>query len=142
MTRSDRIARERAPRADSVLIVDDNQDLRELYAAYFEAAGFRVATATDGVTGFAEAVTGHPDVIVTDLSMPHVDGWEMTRRLKSDPRTRHVPIIACTGRVLGSSAERALEAGCDAYVIKPFLPDDLLREARRALARHTRRRSA
>ncbi len=126
-----------------ILIVEDNGDLRELYSTYFTSQGFRVQTASDGHIALAHAVERTPDLIVTDLSMPHLGGWEMTRRLKHDPRTAHIPVIACTGHILGNSAEGALDAGCDAYVVKPCLPEDLLREARRLLARSpTRRRSA
>jgi CheY-like chemotaxis protein len=68
-----------------------------------------------------------------DLMMPRLDGWEAIRRLKRDWRTRRIPIIACTGHVIGSSAERALDAGCDGYITKPCLPADLLAEIRRVL---------
>ena len=126
-----------------ILIVEDNGDLRELYSTYFTSQGFRVQTASDGQIALAHAVQCPPDLIVTDLSMPHLGGWEMTRRLKHDPRTALIPVLACTGRTLGISAESALDAGCDAYVVKPCLPEDLLREARRLLDRSlARRRSA
>lgn len=126
-----------------ILIVEDNDDLRELYSIYFTSQGFRVQTASDGQIALVHAVECRPDLIVTDLSMPHLGGWEMTRRLKHDPRTAHIPVLACTGRTLGISAESALDAGCDAYVVKPCLPEDLLREARRLLDRSpARRRSA
>ena len=136
-------ASERRPPAPLILFVDDNGELRDLYAAYFVLEGFRVGTASDGATGFIQAVESQPDVVVADLSMPHVDGWEMTRRLKRNPRTAHIPVIACTGRAYGGSAERALDAGCDAYVVKPYFPEDMIAEVRRQLAhRATRRRSA
>lgn len=137
--------RQRRPeqRPPLVLVIDDNGDLRDLYATYFKAAGYRVDTASDGISRLAHARQESPDVIVADLSMPHLDGWEMTRRLKNDPRTTRIPIIAVTGLTLGGSAERALDAGCDAYVVKPCLPQDLLDETRRRLAaRSARRRSA
>jgi CheY-like chemotaxis protein len=134
----------RDPRSETppplVLVVDDNGDLRDLYATYFLTAGFRVDTASDGISGLALARLDAPDVIVADLSMPHLDGWEMTRRLKNDPRTSRIPIVAVTGRTFGGSAERALDAGCDAYVLKPCLPDALLREARRLLGGGVQRR--
>jgi two-component system cell cycle response regulator DivK len=126
----------------ALLIVDDNRDMRELYAEYFVAKRFDVETAIDGREGAQGAVLSLPDIIVTDLSMPHLDGWAMIRRLKADARTAHIPIIACTGQVLDASAERALDAGCDAYLVKPCLPEDLLREIRRVLARHSGRRTA
>ena len=126
-----------------ILIVEDNGDLRELYSTYFTFHGFRVQTASDGQIALAHAVECTPDLIVTDLSMPHLGGWEMTRRLKNDPRTAHISVIACTGDALGTSAERALDAGCDAYVVKPCLPEDLLQETRRLLERSpASRRSA
>jgi two-component system, cell cycle response regulator DivK len=127
----------------TLLIVEDNRDMRELYETYFVAKGFGVETASDGRQGFDSAIQRSPDLVVTDLSMPHVDGWEMIRRLKNDLRTAHIPIIACTGQILGGSAERALDAGCDAYVLKPCLPEALLRETRRVLANHpSQRRTA
>lgn len=114
--------------------------MREIYETYFVVKGFSVETATDGREGFNSAVRRPPDIVVTDLSMPHLDGWEMMRRLKTDPRTAHIPLIACTGQVLGRSAERALDAGCDAYLVKPCLPEDVLREIRRVLATDASRR--
>ena len=132
-----------APARALILIVEDNDDLRNLYASYFLSRGFRVATASDGALGFAEALRTQPAAIVTDLLMPHVDGWEMTRRVKNDARTAHILVIACTGRAYGGAAERALDAGCDAYVLKPCLPEDLVWETERALARRAaHRRSA
>jgi len=124
-----------------VLIVEDNHDLRELYSMYFTSQGFLVDTASDGHSALAHALERRPDLVVTDLSMPHLGGWEMTRRLKQEPSTAHIPVIACTGHLL-ASPESALDAGCDAYVLKPCLPEDLLREARRLLARSAQRRSA
>jgi CheY-like chemotaxis protein len=103
---------------------------------FFTAKGFRVITAADGPTALLAARTERPDVIVMDLSLPHMDGWEATRRLKRDPRTEHIPIVACTAHVLGRSCERAVDAGCNAYLTKPCLPIELFAEVRRVLARH------
>src|SRR5258708_23077548 len=99
---------------------------------YFVSQGFCVETASDGQSALDRALERRPDLIVTDLSMPHLGGWEMTRRLKQEPQTAHTPVIACTGHLL-ASPESALEAGCDAYLLKPCLPQDLVREARRLL---------
>jgi CheY-like chemotaxis protein len=118
-----------------VLIVDDDQDQRDMYSRYLTSRGFPVLLATHGGEAVELARQTRPDVIVMDLSMPHVDGWEATRRLKRDSLTRHIPVIACTGHLIGSSAERALDAGCDAYVTKPCLPRDMVGEIRRVLAR-------
>ena len=117
-----------------VLLVDDDADTLEMYAIYLGTGGFRVLMAPNGVEAIETAQREHPDVIVMDLMMPRLDGWEATRRLKGDGRTRRIPIIACTGgNAFGSSAERALDAGCDGYLTKPCLPADLLAEVRRVL---------
>jgi CheY-like chemotaxis protein len=120
----------------AVLIVEDHRDQREMYAMFFTAKGFRVITAADGPTALLAARTERPDVIVMDLSLPHMDGWEATRRLKRDPRTEHIPVVACTAHVLGRSCERAVDAGCNAYLTKPCLPVELFAEVQRVLARH------
>src|SRR5688572_19902681 len=77
-----------------------------------------------------------PDIVLMDLALPRMDGWEATRRLKNDPRTRHIPIVALTGHALAGHAEGAREAGCDAFVTKPCLPDALVTEIRRLLDHH------
>jgi len=123
------------PAPMSILIVEDHRDQREMYASYFAAKGFRTLTATDGPSGLLAARTEQPDVIVMDLSLPHIDGWEATRRLKDDPETAHIPIIACTAHVLGASCERAVDAGCDGYVTKPILPRQLFTEVQRVLGK-------
>jgi CheY-like chemotaxis protein len=124
-----------AQRSPTILIVEDRRDEREMYASYFAANNFTVLTAPDGLTAIRRAHAEVPDVIVTDLSIPHLDGWETTRRLKNDPVTKHIPIIACSAHVLGGAAERALVAGCAAYVCKPCLPRELHAEVLRVLAR-------
>jgi CheY-like chemotaxis protein len=119
----------------TILIVEDHRDQREMYAGYFAAKGFRAVTAVDGASGIIKARAERPDVIVMDLSLPHVDGWEATRRLKGDPRTAAIPIIACTAHVLGSSCERAVDAGCNGFLAKPCLPVELFAEVKRVLGR-------
>jgi two-component system, cell cycle response regulator DivK len=117
-----------------VLIVDDVPDNRELYVQYLTYFGYRAAEAGDGQDALAKAAALKPDVIVMDLSLPGMDGWEATRRLKSDPRTQHVPVVALTGHALAGHSKGAREAGCDAFITKPCLPDALLAEVRRMLA--------
>lgn len=117
-----------------VLVVEDYQDAREMYAAYLQFSGYRVAEATNGVEAIEQATVLLPDIILMDLALPKMDGWEATRRLKADPRTRHIPVVALTGHALAGHAEGAREAGCDAFVTKPCLPDDLVAEIRRMLA--------
>ena len=116
-----------------VLVVDDFIDAREMYAEYFVFAGFEVAEATNGEEAVRKALELTPHVILMDLSMPGVDGWEATRRLKADQRTRDIPVIALTGHALTGFSESAKLAGCDAFVTKPCLPDALVEEVRRVL---------
>jgi two-component system cell cycle response regulator DivK len=117
-----------------VLVVDDVAHGREIFAEYLEFRGFRVATAEDGLEAMEKAFELRPDVILMDLSLPGIDGWEATRRLKQDERTRAIPIIALTAHALASAHDRAMEVGCDAVVTKPCIPKDLEAEVRRQLA--------
>lgn len=116
-----------------VLVVDDYQDAREMYAEYLEFSGFRTVEARNGQEALAQAFALTPDVILMDLSLPVMDGWEATRRLRADERTRNIPIVALTGHALTGQEDGAKDAGCDAYVTKPCLPDALVREIRRIL---------
>jgi CheY-like chemotaxis protein len=119
--------------APLVLIVDDVDHGREICAEYLEFRGFRVATAADGLEALDKAFSLLPDVILMDLSLPGIDGWEATRRLKKDDRTRDIPVVALTAHALASAHESAKEAGCDSVVTKPCLPKDLEAEVRRQL---------
>ena len=124
--------------APLILVVDDYQDAREMYAEYLQFSGFRVAEAKNGNEAVEQAFALKPDLILMDLSLPGMDGWEATRRLKADDRTRQIPIVALTGHALAGASEGAKKAGCDSFVTKPCLPDDLVIEVRRMLgaARH------
>jgi len=124
------------PNAPLVLIVDDYAEGREVCAEYLAFRGYRVATAEDGIDAIEKARALHPDVILMDLSLPRLDGWEASRQLKSDDATRDIPIIALTAHALSSARERAVEAGCDAVVTKPCPPRDLEAEVRRHLGLH------
>jgi CheY-like chemotaxis protein len=121
-----------------ILVVDDYQDAREMYAEYLQFSGFRVAEAKNGNEAVEQAFALKPDLILMDLSLPGMDGWEATRRLKADDRTKRIPIVALTGHALAGASEGAKKAGCDSFVTKPCLPDDLVVEVRRMLgtARH------
>jgi CheY-like chemotaxis protein len=116
-----------------VLVVEDYQDAREMYAAYLQFSGFRVAEATNGVEAIEKTIELMPDIILMDLALPRMDGWEATRRLKLDERTKHIPIVALTGHALAGHAEGARQAGCDSFVTKPCLPDALVAEIQRML---------
>ena len=117
-----------------ILVVDDYQDAREMYAEYLQFSGFRVAEARNGNEAVEKAFELRPDLILMDLSLPGKDGWEATRELKSDERTRHIPVVALTGHALAGASEGAKRAGCDSFVTKPCLPDDLVVEVRRMLS--------
>jgi len=118
-----------APRpAPLVLIVDDFADNREMYSQFLEFSGYRVAEAQNGHEALEKAFALQPDLVVMDLSLPGLDGWEATRRLKSDERTRATPVIALTGHALAGHSKGAIDAGCDAFITKPCLPERLLQE--------------
>jgi two-component system, cell cycle response regulator DivK len=121
------------PDSPLILVVDDYQDAREMYAEYLQFSGFRVAEARNGNEAVAQAFSLRPDLILMDLSLPGMDGWEATRVLKADERTKHIPVVALTGHALAGASEGARRAGCDSFVTKPCLPDDLVVEVRRML---------
>jgi two-component system, cell cycle response regulator DivK len=116
-----------------VLLVDDYPDAREMYSEYLQFSGFDVVEATNGMEALKSAVESSPDIILMDLSLPVMDGWEATRRLKADERTASIPVVALTGHALAGISEGAKRAGCDAFVTKPCLPEDLVKEIRRIL---------
>ena len=116
-----------------VLLVDDYPDAREMYTEYLEFSGFEVIGAGNGLEALQRAVDTSPDIILMDLSLPVMDGWEATRRLKADNRTAAIPVVALTGHALAGISEGAKKAGCDAFVTKPCLPEDLVREIRKIL---------
>ena len=117
-----------------VLVVEDYQDAREMYAAYLTFSGYRVAEATNGIEAIEKSIELLPDIILMDLALPRMDGWEATRRLKLDERTKHIPVVALTGHALAGFAEGARQAGCDAFVTKPCLPDALVAEIQKVLS--------
>ena len=121
------------PHRPLVLLVDDYPDAREMYTEYLEFSGFDVVEAGNGMEALQRAVDTVPDIILMDLSLPVMDGWEATRRLKADPRTAAIPVVALTGHALAGISEGAKKAGCDAFVTKPCLPEDLVREIRKIL---------
>ena len=117
-----------------ILVVDDFTDNREMYAQYLAFRGFRVAEAADGHEALRKAGELLPDLVVMDLSLPGLDGWEATRRLRRDDRTSAIPVIALTGHALDGHSQSARDAGCDSFLIKPCQPHDLEMEIRRLLA--------
>jgi CheY-like chemotaxis protein len=118
----------------SVLIVEDDRDGRLMLVEWLQHAGFRVAQAHNGLQALERAVELTPDVVVTDLNIPGIDGFELTRRLKQDPRTRDVPVLAVTGyAAFAADPDRAHRAGCDAVLEKPYSAADLETAIRRIL---------
>jgi CheY-like chemotaxis protein len=127
-----RVEAERRGSDPLVLVVDDYQDTRELYAEYIRMSGIDVETAADGFEGIEKAILLRPDVIVMDLSMPHLDGFETVRVLRGHERTKRIPVLALTGTMLESEG-RARDEGFSAFLRKPCLPQYLLHEVRRFL---------
>jgi two-component system, cell cycle response regulator DivK len=116
------------------LVVDDFQDNREMFAEFLSLYGYVVAEAATGREALARAFELIPDVILMDLSLPELDGWEATRYLKRDERTSHIPVVALTGHALADHSREAREAGCDAFLTKPCMPEALVAEIARLLA--------
>ncbi|HXT15009.1 MAG TPA: response regulator [Gemmatimonadaceae bacterium] len=110
----------------TILLVEDNEDNLVIYSTILRHAGFDVLEARDGEAGIATAKEAQPSLILMDVSIPIVDGWEATRRLKSDPATSHIPIIAITAHAMPSDRQIAMEAGCDGYIAKPAEPRTVL----------------
>ncbi|HEX6558006.1 MAG TPA: response regulator [Longimicrobiales bacterium] len=102
-----------------ILYVEDNDDNVYMLRNRLTRAGFTVVVATDGVQGVAMAGTERPDLIIMDLTLPDMDGWEATRRIKADPATKHIPVIALTANAMEGDREKALAAGCDDFDTKP-----------------------
>jgi len=117
-----------------ILLVEDQSELREMYAQQFLLSGFDVIEAGNGADAITHTSEHFPDVVLMDLSLPVIDGWEATRRLKSDKRTAHIPVVALTAHDGAGELQRATRAGCDWFVPKPCPPDALITEIRRVLA--------
>lgn len=124
-------------RAKKVLLVEDNDDNRIIYATALRFAGYEVIEAVTGTEGVQQARVGRPDLILMDISVPELDGWEATAILKADPATRDTIILAVTAHALPGDRERSMAAGCDGYLAKPITPAALLREVDRRFGRTT-----
>jgi CheY-like chemotaxis protein len=118
-----------------VLVVDDFEDNRAMYVEYLQFQGFRVIEAVNGQDAVQRTKELLPNVVVMDLSLPVLDGWEATRQIKADPRTKDICVIALTGHADAAHAKIALAAGCDDFVAKPCLPANLLSKVREHLAK-------
>jgi CheY-like chemotaxis protein len=103
-----------------ILLVEDNELNRDMLSRRLERKGYSVVLAVDGQSGVEMAGSHAPDLVLMDMSLPVLDGWEATRRLKADPATAHVPVIALTAHAMSGDRERAIAAGCDDYDTKPI----------------------
>lgn len=119
----------------TVLIIDDDHSVLKLLDFAMSKAGFQVILAGDGMSGLEKAQASPPDLAVVDVMMPDLDGYEVCRRLRADPRTANIAIIVLTARAQAVDRETALKAGADEYLVKPVMPEDLIRMAQEVLAR-------
>jgi CheY-like chemotaxis protein len=122
-----------APDRPVVLLAEDFEDARELYRDYLEYSGFTVRTANNGREAVEQAEALQPDIILMDASMPVLDGWQATRVLKQNPATKHIPVLALTAHAFDDARREAKDVGCDDFVTKPCLPDDLVTRIRALL---------
>jgi len=120
-----------------ILIVEDNEDNLDILCRRLTSHGYEVVQAVDGGAGVTQAALQSPDLIIMDMSLPVLDGWEATRRIKADPATSRIPIIALTAHAMTGDMEKAIEAGCDDYDTKPVNRIRLLEKIATLLARST-----
>ncbi len=121
-----------------VLVIDDDPVILELLRVNLEIEGFGVVTAGDGREGFARAVSEHPDLVLSDIMMPRMDGLELVAQLKRDARTKSLPIILLSAKAQNAEVQQGLEAGADDYVTKPFDPLELIDRVNAVLAKARR----
>ena len=117
-----------------ILVVEDQQDNRQILRDLLTSANFEVIEAADGETGLAAAAAQRPDLILIDIQLPGIDGYEATRRLKADAALHAIPIIIVTSYALAGDDDKARAAGCDAYISKPYSPRQLLAKVREYLS--------
>jgi two-component system, cell cycle response regulator DivK len=113
-----------------ILVVEDQEDLRGVLRDLFTHSGYIVIEAADGATGVASAKSNRPDIILMDIQMPVIDGYEATRQIKADPALAQIPVVAVSSFAMKGDEEKARAAGCDHYVTKPYSPIQLLRMIR------------
>jgi len=116
-----------------ILVIEDTEDNRQIIRDLLSSVGYEMIEATDGVAGVELAQKEHPDLILMDIQLPEIDGYEATRRIRAVPELKTVPIIAVTSYALSGDEAKTREAGCDGYVAKPFSPRQLLAKVREFL---------
>ena len=119
-----------------ILLVEDNEMNRDMLTRRLERKGFEIVIAVDGKAGIDMASSSNPDIILMDLSLPVIDGWEATRQIKADPATQSVPVIALTAHAMAGDEQKALAAGCDDYDTKPIDLKRLLGKIETLLGKH------
>ena len=117
-------------KANRILVIEDTEDNRQILRDLFAAADYQLIEAVDGAAGVAMAQAERPDLILMDIQLPVLDGYEATRRIKADPALRHIPIIAVTSYALSGDEAKVRAAGCDASIAKPYSPRVLLAKVR------------
>jgi two-component system, cell cycle response regulator DivK len=116
-----------------ILVVEDQEDLRAILRDFLSASGYTVIEAIDGAESVAKAASGHPDLVLMDIQLPVLDGYDATRQIKALPGCAAIPIIAVSSFAMKGDEEKARASGCDDYVTKPYSPVDLLRRVQRYL---------
>jgi two-component system cell cycle response regulator DivK len=122
---------------ERILVIEDQEDNRQILRDLLTSADFEVIEAEDGEAGLAAAAAHRPDLILMDIQLPGIDGYEATRRLKADPGLHDIPIIVVTSYALAGDDDKARAAGCDAYISKPYSPRQLLAKVREYLPQAT-----
>ena len=117
----------------TILVIEDQEDNRRIFWDLLTSVGYDVIEAVNGIEGVSSAETQNPDLIIMDIQLPGIDGYEATRRIKANPNLQKIPIIVVTSYALSGDDVKAFEAGCDAYVAKPFSPRELLAKIREYL---------
>ena len=116
-----------------ILVVEDTEDNRQILRDLLGMAGYDMIEAHDGAEGVAQAAQHKPDLILMDIQMPVMDGYEATRRIKANPELKGIPIVAVTSYALSGDEEKARAAGCDGYIAKPYSPRQMLAKVREIL---------
>lgn len=123
--------------SDKLLLVDDEPGLREAVQAYLSQSGFTVEVATNGQEGWDKLQQDIPDLVITDIMMPEVDGYQLLKQMREDPRLKSIPVVFLTARGMTSDRIQGYQARCDAYISKPFDPDELVAVVENLLARRS-----
>ncbi|KPQ40046.1 MAG: response regulator [Phormidium sp.] len=123
--------------SDKLLLVDDEPGLREAVQAYLSQSGFTVDVATNGQEGWDKLQQDIPDLVITDIMMPEVDGYQLLKQMREDPRLKSIPVVFLTARGMTSDRIQGYQARCDAYISKPFDPDELVAVVENLLARRS-----